>query len=175
MLQNLLRTHTRPSDPDGASRPTGNCRPVARSASSNETTAATHSLKLALGGRGLRSGFALRFRRNHSSRPAPLPAAMITGQHAGHIAALLSLLLRGPLFCLWQTPDLFDLAESGQHLFVLLADCRLLRQVERLDHVSMRAGHDHERIHAAKAPAADVLGGNTRGVVHEMRVVHGDD
>jgi hypothetical protein len=67
----------------------------------------------------------------------------------------------------WQTPDFFDLAQSSKHLSVLFIDCRSFRHSEQLDHVSMRAGHDDKRIHAARFPAADVFLGNIRGVVHD--------
>src|SRR5882724_13046591 len=62
----------------------------------------------------------------------------------------------------WQTPLVFDLADFCQHLCVLLIDGRSFRHAVRLDHVAMVAGKDHERLHAAGLPAANVFVGNTR-------------
>src|SRR6267142_1087953 len=64
-----------------------------------------------------------------------------------------------------QTPLVFDLADSCQHLCVLLIDRRSFRHAIRLDHVAMMAGKDDEGLHAAGLTAANVFVGNTRGVV----------
>src|SRR5256885_15744433 len=75
----------------------------------------------------------------------------------------------------WQTPDVFDVAQSCQHLLVLFVDCCSFRHAERLDHVPMVALKDDKRLHATGLPAADVCIGNIRGVVHDVWKVDGDD
>src|SRR5208283_2325500 len=92
-----------------------------------------------------------------SSRPATAP-----------IASILT-------FLFWQAPRFFNFAKSCEHFFVLFVNSRSLRQVDRLDEVSMRAGHYNKRIHAAEFPAAYVFIGYIGGVVHDVWIVHSDD
>src|SRR2546426_6799667 len=75
----------------------------------------------------------------------------------------------------WQTPDVFDVAQSCQHRLVLFVNCCSFRHAERLDHVSMVALKDNKRLHATRLPAADVYIGNVRGVVHDVWKVDGYD
>jgi DNA helicase TIP49 (TBP-interacting protein) len=51
-------------------------------------------------------------------------------------------------FLFRQTPHFFDFAKSSKHLFVLFINCCSFRQVDKVDHVSMGAGHYNKRIEA---------------------------
>jgi len=74
-----------------------------------------------------------------------------------------------------QTPEVFDAAKPHKHFLVLFVDRRPFGHAESLDHVSMGAMKDDERIHAAELPGADVFTGDMGGVVHDVRVVDGED
>ena len=81
----------------------------------------------------------------------------------------------GWTFLFWQTPHLFDFAKSCKHLFVLFINSCSFRQVDRLDEVSMGAGHYNKGIHATELPASYVLIRYIGGVVHDVWVVNSDD
>jgi hypothetical protein len=59
-------------------------------------------------------------------------------------------------FLFWQTPHLFDIAESSKHFFVFFVNGRSFLQVDKMDHVSMGTGHLNRRIEATNLSHLDL-------------------